>query len=114
MGIHDSILVRHPLVPKGLYQTKDLQKWMETYLITPDGRLFLKEVNRAWVDDPNSILGGYLHARSHLWVHQSHISSTIKISNGSENSALFLKIKEGVLERLGTPEEWSRNLNRDS
>lgn len=73
MGMFDSLHCDYPLGDERVqgheFQTKDLECLMESYRITEDGRLLLKDVEWQWVDDPgNTFLGGHLDEVSHEWV----------------------------------------------
>lgn len=74
MGLFDRVIVRHPLplpleVVDNLhdiydieFQTKDLENYLEDYILDEDGRFFEVKVQSEWVDDDESFLKGYFKA----------------------------------------------------
>jgi hypothetical protein len=81
MGLYDRLTVKYALPVKEHnlldFQTKSLCHYMEDYEIREDGTLWLAEVERDWVDDPTSPLGGHLVAVSTTWKQLSDFSGEI-------------------------------------
>lgn len=63
MGMFDWIAVEVPLPDvvqnESEYQTKDFDCLMEKYVINKNGELYKEKWEYEWVDDPNSVFGGY-------------------------------------------------------
>lgn len=68
MGMYDELTCKYPLpeeyadMQQREFQTKSLERLLDHYTITEDGELFIRQAEREWVTDPNSVLGGYAKA----------------------------------------------------
>lgn len=79
MGMFDNLRVHKPLPlneelsqlnikwDEEIFQTKDLENFLELYEITKDGKLKFLRIEREWEKDPNSPFGGHLKAKSENW-----------------------------------------------
>lgn len=65
MGMYDELTCKYPLpeeyanMQEREFQTKSLERLLEHYTITRDGELWFTMEEREWVEDSNSVLGGY-------------------------------------------------------
>lgn len=65
MGMYDLLNCKYPLREEYAdlqgreFQTKSLESLLHHYTITPDGELWISQSEREWVEDSNSVLGGY-------------------------------------------------------
>ena len=64
MGLFDTLKVEMKLpgyggVPDEEFQTKSFDNAIERYVITGNGQLYREVWDYEWVDEPNSLLGGY-------------------------------------------------------
>lgn len=75
MGMFDEVIIDYELPGRPAYagkdhrfQTKDFGCHLDLYRITEDGRLLYRQVEREWVENESSKIGGHLKIAKEEWI----------------------------------------------
>ena len=84
MGMFDYVKVETPLAGfTGIldveFQTKDFECLLHTYVISSNGEIYREEWDYEWVDEPDSLLGGYAKKNddSYRRIHLTNLNDVV-------------------------------------
>ncbi len=119
MGLFDTITIDHDLVPKKYrgvgFQTKDLYKAMEEYMVRPNGKLYRKDVKMGFSVCGESPFGFSATILSEKWLRKTDLDTTIEIHTSvpkkMELVVLHITFKKGTIcgcRRKYAPRKYGR------